>query len=179
MTEKLNIVLNLSEQDPLHIDTFLEMYGANIESFVLKNGGNEEDVRTLLTGLISDLCIKNKEGFDYSKYKVDPLVMTICILLFKKRRKEKYKDRSPLIIDQDYYEPNRIKLSLEKYHKIKEKYESILEGIGEPGRTILKLTFNDRETDQAIVDHVHLDSVEQLNSRRMRFLDRCIENLML
>lgn len=178
MTDNLKLILDLSDSNSSAIHKLSIAFLPKIQALVLKNGGKEEDIKYILEELIADLYLKVNEAFDFDKYKIDLLVMTLCVMLFKKRRIER-KDRSPLIIDQDYYETSKLKLSAKKYASLEKKCSEAINNLGEPGRTIINLTFNSGDSDESIVGHVHLDSIEQLNQKRIKLLDKCIENLSL
>ena len=54
---------------------------------------------------------------------------------------------------------------------------NVINNMGEPGRTILRQSIFKNEEDSSLVEHVHFESTEQLQSRRIKLMNRCIELL--
>ena len=53
--------------------------------------------------------------------------------------------------------------------------DEALKKIGEPGRTLLKLSFHNFVEDHEVASHIHTDSINEMNIKRVRFLDRCVD----
>jgi DNA-directed RNA polymerase specialized sigma subunit len=108
---------------------------------------------------------------------MDTLMYSLAILALKKNTKSKDKKAMPLILKQKYYELTGMKLHSQSVLKKEEHCEEAVNSMGEPGRTILRLSFFDKKSDKDIAKHLHFESEEQVKRRRLKLLDRCIQIL--
>ena len=176
MTNKLKIITSLKELSPENIDAFISEYAAIIQALVKNNNGNEKQYRKVLLDVISELYFRVRNDISFDKYDPDVLVYTLAYLALKKSYSGNPKDRKPIILDKNYYEKGSLKFLSSSYTKDEEKCDSIIRSMGEPGRTILRLSFFENEEDEIIAKHVHFESCEQLKNRRVKLLERCIES---
>ena len=175
MSNKLKIILNLKKLDKAAIDDFKSQYGALIQGLIQENNGNEDDYKQVLLDVISELYYRVSNDISFEEYDIDILVYTVAYLTFKAGLKAKSKKNIPIILSQNYYEPTSFKLLSQAFLKNEKKYEEIVNSIGEPGRTILRLSFFERKSDIEIAKHVHFESEEKLRERRVKLLERCIK----
>jgi hypothetical protein len=176
MSDDFKTVLDLKKLDSKALDNFISRYGKSVQKLVQQNNGSEELYRKVLTDLISELYFRVRNDISFENYSIDILVNTLAIMTLKNALNKKPKERNPLILTQDYYERGKIRLESLGSFKNEEECMRIIKGIGEPGRTILRLSFFDKEEDASIAKHVHFESEEQLKFRRLKVLDRCIES---
>jgi hypothetical protein len=178
MTDDLKAVLDLKTLSPQALDQFISTYGKSVQKLVQQNNGSEELFQKVLTGLIGELYFRLRNGISFENYAIDILVNTLSIMILKKAMNKKPKERRPLIITQDYYEREKLHLESIGFYKNEDECKQVIKDIGEPGRTILRLSFFDREEDAAIAKHVHFESEELLKMRRLKVLDRCTEIIL-
>lgn len=176
MTDKLKVITSLKNLNTESIDDFISLYAFSIQDLIKNNSGDEKLYRNVLLDVISELYFRVRNSIAFEEYDPETLVYTLAYLSLKKNYSGKTKDRKPIILDRNYYEKGSVKLLSTFYTKNEEKCESIIKDMGEPGRTILRLSFFENEEDEEIAKHVHFESSEQLKSRRVKLLDRCIES---
>lgn len=176
MGDKLKVIIDLKDLSAENIDRFNSVFANSIRSLVLKNNGNEEQFKKVLIDVISELYFRVRNFISFENYDPEILVYTLAYLVFKKSFSIKGKDRIPIILDQDYYETRALKILSLPYIKDEIKCDSIIKNMGEPGRTILRLSFFENQSDEQITNHVRFESSEQLKMRRTKLVDRCIES---
>jgi len=178
MNDDLKAVLDLKTLSSEALDAFISRYRKNVQKLVQQNGGSEELFQKVLTILIGELYFRVRNEISFDNYTIDILVNTLSIMILKSLLKQKPKERKPLIITQDYYERGKLRLESVGFYKNEDECKRVIKDIGEPGRTILRLSFFDREEDASIAKHVHFESEEQLKLRRLKVLDRCTDIIL-
>lgn len=174
MTDKLRLILNLNSLSSESIDEFVSNFGEIIQGLVKNNQGTEEQYKNVLLDVLIELYFRVRSSISFEQYDAETLVYTLAYLAFKKQQKGR--DRKAIILDQNYYEKGTVKLLSNELSKNLDKCEEIIKEMGEPGRTILRLSFYENMEDDEIKEHVHFESLEQLNKRRVKLVDRCIES---
>lgn len=175
MSSNLKLIQNLKSLDKEAIDEFKSQYGPLIQGLIQDNNGNEEDFKKVLLDVICELYYRVSNEIDFDNYEIDILVYTLAYMAFKTNLKEKKKKSSPIILSQNYYEQSSFKMLSKGLLKKEEKCEEIINSMGEPGRTILRLSFFEKKHDKEITKHVHFESEEKLRERRVQLIDRYIE----
>jgi hypothetical protein len=177
MPNKRSIILNLSSLNSEVIESFIAEFGPSIQELIISNQGDEKKYQKVLLDVVSELYYRVRNKVSFEKYDPDILVYTLAYLALKKNYEGKAKDRKPIILNKMYYERGALRMLSAAYTKNEKHCEDIIKEMGEPGRTILRLSFFDNNKDEQIAKHVHFESVDQLNNRRAKLLDRCIESL--
>jgi hypothetical protein len=175
MTNKQDVISRLTTLNSKAIDDFVVIFGEDIRQIILDNGGNESQFRENLLNTISEVIFRIKSAISFNDYELGVLINTISYLFFKKDRKDKKKQ---VIYGVKHYDFRTVKLHSHEIISKDEQCESILKGIGEPGRTILKLSLFESSTDEEITDHVQFESVELLKLRRLRMIESCSINML-
>jgi len=175
MSNKLKLIYKLKSLDKEAIDEFKSQYGLLIQGLIQENNGNEEEYKKVLSDVISELHYRVSNEIDFDNYDVDILVYTLAYMAFKTNLKEGSKKSNPIILSQNYYELASFKMLSRPFLKKEKKFEEIINSLGEPGRTILRLSFFEKKNDKEIAKHVHFESEEKLRERRVQLIDRCIE----
>ena len=175
MTSKIKLIHDLKSLDKEVIDEFKSQYGLLIQGLVQENSGNEEDYKKVLLDVISELHYRVSNEIAIDNYDADILVYTLAFMAFKTNLKERSKKNDPIILSQNYYELTSFKMLSRPFLKNEKKFEEIINSMGEPGRTILRLSFFEKKNDKEITKHVHFESEEKLRERRVQLLDRCIK----
>jgi hypothetical protein len=174
MSNKLKAIRSLNPLSPEAIQGFTNEYGDSIQELIIANNESEKSFQKVLLDVISELYFRLRNAVSFDEYEPEVLVYTLAYLSLKKNLKGK--DRKAIILTRMYYESSAIKLLTAPFVNKEEKCASIIKAMGEPGRTILRLSFFDNKEDDQIVNHVHFETIEQLQSRRVKLMDRCIES---
>lgn len=176
MSEKLTTITNLSSLSSTVVSDFIKEFGPSIQELVIQNNGSIEKYQKVLLDVIGELYFRVRNNISFDKYDPDILVYTLAYLALKKNYTGKVKDRKPIILNEMYYERGTVRMLSAAFAKEEDHCKKVINEMGEPGRTILRLSFFDGQDDVQTAKHVHFESVEQLNSRRVKLLDRCIES---
>lgn len=174
MTNKLNQITQLGSLSSSTIAEFVNDFGADIQCIIHDNRGSDSLYRENLLNVISELIFRVKNKVSFSDLDPVMLVNTLSYLFLIKDRSNK---RKPIIYSVKHYDMRSIKLLSYSIISHDKKCEELINNIGEPGRTILKLSFFEQSSDKEITEHVQFDSVEALQQRRVKLLDRCSEKL--
>ena len=177
MTDKKELILSLKSLSKEGIDGFISTFGPSIQELVIINQGNEELYKRVMIDLLTEINYRLNNSISFENYDLDSLLYSLAILVLKKHVKAKDKKAKPLILKQHYYELTGMKLYSQSLLKKEERCEEAVNSMGEPGRTILRLSFFDKKSDKDIAKHLHFESEEQVRNRRLRLLDRCIQML--
>jgi len=174
MTTKLEIVTRLKSLSSDAISEFVSSFGSDIKRIIVDNGGSDTLLKANLLNVISELVFRLKSRISFDEYDADTLVNTLSYLFLIKDRSNKKK---PIIYSVRHYDMRSIKLLSYDLISDDKKCEDIVNNIGEPGRTILKLSFYENNSDREIAEHVQFESTELLQQRRVKLVERCSENL--
>ncbi len=175
MTSNLEVVSRLESLSSKTIDDFVSTFGNDIQSIVLENGGADSFYRENLLNVISELIFRLKNKVSFKEFDIRTLINTLSYLFLIKDRISKKK---PIIYSVKHYDMRSVKLLSYALITHDKECENTINNIGEPGRTILKLSFFEKGSDKEIADHVQFDSIEVLQQRRVKLVDRCSDILL-
>jgi hypothetical protein len=177
MDDKLRSIMNLKSLSSESIDDFLSIYSAIIEGLIKNNDGTVIQYRDVINIVLMELYYRVKNNISFEKYDIDTFIYSLAYLAFRTQYKGKVKDRKAIVLNYNYYERGEVKLLSVEFSKKLAKCEEIINEIGEPGRTILRLSFYDNIKDEQILEHIHFETLEKLNNRRVKLIERCIESI--
>jgi hypothetical protein len=158
------------------IDKFILRYGGLINNFVIENGGDAKLVSQTLSAVILEIYYRIK--YDRYNDKVDNSMLINAIAF--KVLEELYSKNSrsaDLKLNTEVLDSEKCKLFIKKLNFNGDDVASALKIIGEPGRTALKLSFFNHAENDEVVTHIQSYSIEEMNNKRMRFLDKCVQLL--
>jgi len=174
MTSNLEVVSRLESLSSKTIDDFVSTFGDDIQSIILENGGADSFYRENLLNVISELIFRLKNKVSFKEFDIRTLINTLSYLFLIKDRISKKK---PIIYSVKHYDMRSVKLLSYTLIAHDKECENTINNIGEPGRTILKLSFFEKGRDKEIAEHVQFDSIEVLQQRRVKLVDRCSDIL--
>ena len=177
MTDKQELILSLRSLSKEGIAGFISTFGPSIQELIVINQGNEELYKKVIIDLLSEINYRLNNSISFDNYDIDTYIYSLAILVLKWNIKTKDKKAAPLILKQNYYELTGMKLYSQSVLKKEALCEETVNSMGEPGRTILRLSFFDKKSDKDIAKHLHFESEEQVKKRRLKLLDRCIQIL--
>ena len=162
------------ELTEIFIDNFIGQYGRGIVKFISDNNGDAKMAKEIISRIILEIYFRiNFDQFDINTDNSE-LVDTITFMILS----EHYRSRGkPAVLKFDLQVQGSEKFNLftndENFSKT--TVDEALKKIGEPGRTLLKLSFHDFAEDHEVASHIHADSSNEMNIKRVRFLDRCVD----
>lgn len=174
MASNLEVITRIESPSSETIAEFVSTFGDDIQRIVLENGGSDSFYRENLLNVISELTFRLKNKISFKEFDVKTLVNTLSYLFLIKDRVSKKK---PIIYSVKHYDMRSIKLLSYVLIAHDKECEKAINNIGEPGRTILKLSFFEKGSDVEITEHVQFDSIEVLQQRRVKLVDRCSDIL--
>jgi hypothetical protein len=176
MAKKNKITEKQFELNDRFIDKFIAKYGAAINNFVLENGGNAKFVQETLCKVILEIYYRAK--YNHYDNKADNSIL-INAITFKVLEKLFKKDgRSvDLKLNVEVLDSEKCKLFTKHIDFNKDEISSVLKSVGEPGRTALKLSFFNMVENDEVVSQIQANTIEDMNYKRMRLLDKCVQLL--
>ena len=174
MSKDLEVVTRLESLSSETIGDFVSTFGDDIQSIILENEGADSFYRENLLNVISELTFRLKNKISFKEFDIRTLINTLSYLFLIKDRISKKK---PIIYSVKHYDMRSVKLLSYTLIAHDKECENTINNIGEPGRTILKLSFFEKGSDKEIADHVQFDSIEVLQQRRVKLVDRCSDIL--
>jgi len=153
---------------------FLNRYYKQVLALVLKNNGDEILVKKILIGSLLEYYYQFRNGEQTPN--TDKLLNEITALQL---RKNEYKKKNEVELDSEWEKTEFAQddIATDGFLDKKNEVEYALKTIGEPGRTLLKLSFNDRLADIKIADHIHAETGIKLDSMRINAMDKFLKLL--
>jgi len=156
------------------IDNFIGQHGARLVKFISDNNGDAKTENEIVGKIILEIYYRiNYDRFD-DETDNSVLVDTIAFKILSDYNRSKGKS-VVLKFDLEVLNPEKTELYTNDANINLSTVDMALKKIGEPGRTLLKLSFHDFAEDQEVALHIHADSIDEMNIKRVRFLDRCVE----
>ena len=174
MSELSNLPQKHIELTEIFIDNFIAQYGGGIVKFVIDNNGDNKIAKEIISRVILEIYYRvNYDQFD-NDVDNSVLVDTIAFKVLTEYNRSKGK---PVVMkfDLKILSPNECDLFTENINFERANIDGALKKIGEPGRTLLKLSFHNFANDNEVASHIHTDSKNQMNVKRVRFLDKCVD----
>ena len=156
------------------IDNFIGQYGRGLVKFISDNNGDTKAANEIISKIILEVYYRmNYDRFDDDTDNSE-LVDNIAFRILSDYNRSIGK---PVVLkfDLNISKPDKIELFTSEANLNITTIDSALKSIGEPGRTLLKLSFHNFAEDQEVASHIHADSKEEMNLKRARFLDRCVD----
>jgi len=158
------------------VEEFIERYGDSISNFVFENDGDTNLVQKTVSGVILEVYYRIKYGQYDQTAENDILINTLSFKVLSNLL-AKIKSRTTLKLNIEILNPEKCKLFINSENFNSNAIETALKEIGEPGRTALKLSFFNKVEEKEIVKYIQADSIEQMNKKRVRSLDKCLKLL--
>lgn len=174
MSELSNLPQKHIEITETFIDNFIAQYGGDIVKFVFDNNGDSKIAKEIISLIILEIYYRvNYDQFD-NNVDNSKLVNTIAFKVLSDYNRSKGK---PVVMkfDLKILSPEECDLFTNNMNIERAIIDGALKKIGEPGRTLLKLSFHNFANDNEVASHIHTDSNNQMNIKRVRFLDKCVE----
>ena len=174
MSELLNLPDKHIELTEIFIDNFIGQYGVDIVKFVSDNNGDNNTAKEIINRVILEIYYRvNYDQFD-NNVDNSVLVNTIAFNVLSEYNRSKGK---PVVMkfDLKILSPEECNLFTSERNLKRTIVDEALKKIGEPGRTLLKLSFHNFADDNEVASHIHTDSNNEMNMKRVRFLDKCVE----
>ena len=162
------------ELTEIFIDNFIGQYGRDIVKLVSDNDGDTKTVNKIIARVILEIYFRiNYDQFDDmidNKVLVDNIAFKMLSDYYRSSGK-------PVVLkfDLEVLHPDKIELFTNEENIKRITIDDTLKKIGEPGRTLLKLSFHNYVEDNEVALHIHTDSIDEMNIKRVRFLDKCVE----
>jgi hypothetical protein len=176
MPEKNNISNKYFVITDKFIDKFILRYGNTINNLVLENGGDARLVNETLSSVILEIYYRIKYDAYNDKIDNNNLVKAITFRVLEDMFTED-KRSADLILNAKVLDLEKCKLFIKQINFNGDDVASALKNIGEPGRTALKLSFFNYAPNDEVVAQIQSNSIEEMNNKRMRFLDKCVQLL--
>ena len=173
MSELINLPDKHIELTEIFIDNFIGQYGKGIVKFISENDGDTKTANEVIGKIILEVYFRiNYDQFDDDTDN-SVLVNNIAFKVLSEYNRSK---GNPVVLkfDLEVLDPEKIKLFTNEANLKKSIIDEALKKIGEPGRTLLKLSFHNFAKDNEVASHIHADSINEMNIKRVRFLDRCV-----
>lgn len=159
-----------------YVTKFINRYGKIISNIVIENKGDALFAKKITACVILEIYFRIK--YDHYDERADNslLISKIALNVVANLNAKDSRSNAKKIdtIDQN---PEEYKLVVNQNNINFETIEEALKKVGEPGRTALKLSFFDCASDEKITDHIQADSINDMNKKRVRFLDKCVSLL--
>lgn len=156
------------------IDNFIGFYGGGIVKFISDNNGDTQTVKEIIALVILEIYFRvNYDQFD-DKTDNTVLVNTLAFKILSDFNRSKGK-QVILKFDLEILDDEDINLFTNEVNLKRPTVDEALKKIGEPGRTLLKLSFHNFAEDHEVATHIHTDSINDMSIKRVRFLDRCVD----
>ena len=156
------------------IDNFIGQYGARIVKFISDNKGDTKTINEIICKTILEIYYRmNYDRFD-DQIDNSVLVYTIAFKVLSDYNRSK---GNPVVLkfDLEVLDSEKIELFTNEENLKISNIDLALKKIGEPGRTLLKLSFHDFAEDKEVAMHIHANSIDDMNIKRVRFLDKCVD----
>lgn len=156
------------------IDNFIGQYGRGLVKFISDNNGDKKTVNEIIGKIILEIYFRiNYDEFD-EEADNSVLIDTIAFKILSEYNRSKDK---PVVLkfDLKILDPEKMELFTNESNLKRSTVDEALKKIGEPGRTLLKLSFHNFAEDHEVASHIHTDSTNEMNIKRVRFLDRCVD----
>jgi len=158
----------------IFIDNFIGQYGEGVVKFISDNNGDTKTTNEIIGKIILEIYYRiNYDQFD-ELIDNSLLINTLAFKLLSEYNRSKGK---PVVLkfDLEVLDPEKIELFTSEANSKRSIIDEALKKIGEPGRTLLKLSFHNFAEDNEVASHIHADSIKEMNIKRTQFLDRCVD----
>lgn len=174
MSDLSNLTHKHIELTETFIDNFIAQYGRGLVKFISDNNGDTKTRNEIISKIILEIYFRiNYDRFD-EEIDNSVLIDTIAFKLLSEYNRSKG-IQAVLKFDLKALDPDKIELFTNEANLKRSTIDEALKKIGEPGRTLLKLSFHNFAEDHEVATHIHTDSTNEMNIKRVRFLDRCVE----
>lgn len=174
MSDLSNLSHKHIELTETFIDNFIAQYGRGLVKFISDNDGDTKTRNEIISKIILEIYFRiNYDRFD-EETDNSVLIDTIAFKLLSEYNRSKGKP-AVLKFNLKVLDTEKIELFTNEANLKRSTIDEALKKIGEPGRTLLKLSFHNFAEDHEVTTHIHTDSTNEMNIKRVRFLDRCVE----
>ena len=158
------------------IEEFIKRYGDQISIFVSENVDDTALIRKTISWVILEVYYRINYGLYDLTADNTHLINTLSFKVLSELLAQN-NAVDTLNINSVILNPEKCKLFLNSENFKSNAIAKALKEIGEPGRTALKLSFFNKVEENEIVKYIQADSSEQMNKKRLRFLDKCLNLL--
>ena len=171
MSESWENSINRVRLNERFVKKITDRYLTAVRNLAALFGIDGPKVIEIVKGLLLELYFRmNYKGLE--ERQIDEQLILLLAFKIMEADGRKLPDSGEIAALVDLERAESEKWLTRKWWKKKQSIDDALNTIGEPGRTLLKLSFFDFTDDEAITGHLHFGSEDEMRKKRVRALER-------